>query len=126
MAADEGLTVNVWHGLIGLAALAAITGLIALVNSPARGESITLIDPTPSVSPSATPSSTPAPGFPVNVNAAGLDDLQTLPGIGPERAQAIIDYRETHGPFSLIEQVQNVEGIGPALFENLKDLITID
>ncbi|TAK13270.1 MAG: hypothetical protein EPO32_05970 [Anaerolineae bacterium] len=47
-----------------------------------------------------------------------------MPGIGPVRAQAILDYRSEHGPFTRIEQIINVSGIGPVTFEGLKDLIT--
>jgi competence protein ComEA len=61
----------------------------------------------------------------ININTASSDQLQELPGIGQAKAQAIIDYRESYGPFSAIEQLMNVSGIGPATFERLKDLITI-
>ena len=63
--------------------------------------------------------------LPVNINTASLETLMTLPGIGEVKAQAIIDYRMEHGPFSAPEEIQNVHGIGPATYENLKDLITI-
>lgn len=61
----------------------------------------------------------------VNINTAGLEELDSLPGIGPTTAQKIIDYRDANGPFSVIEDIQNVSGIGPATFENIKDLITV-
>jgi competence protein ComEA len=61
----------------------------------------------------------------INVNLAGVDLLQTLPKIGPTTAQRIVEYRETHGPFESIEQIQEVKGIGPATFESLRDLITV-
>jgi len=60
----------------------------------------------------------------VNINTATADELDTLPGIGPTTAQKIIDYRTQHGPFSQIEQVMDVSGIGPATFDRIKDLIT--
>ena len=62
----------------------------------------------------------------VNINTATLDQLDTLPGIGPTTAQKIIDYRTQHGPFSNIEDIMNVSGIGPATFDNIKNLITTD
>jgi competence protein ComEA len=65
------------------------------------------------------------PSLQVNINTATLESLMTLPGIGEVKAQAIIDYRTEHGPFSAPEEIQNVHGIGPATYENLKDLITI-
>jgi competence ComEA-like helix-hairpin-helix protein len=61
----------------------------------------------------------------VDINTAGLEELDTLPGIGPAYAQRIIDYRTANGPFQKIEDIQNVSGIGPSTFANMKDLITV-
>jgi len=61
----------------------------------------------------------------ININTADQAQLETLPGIGPAKAKAIIKYREENGYFSQVEDIQNVSGIGPATFEKLKDLITI-
>ncbi len=63
--------------------------------------------------------------FPLDLNTASYDELLALPGIGPVRAEAILAYREELGPFQKIEQLMNVEGIGPGIFEDLKDLIVI-
>jgi competence protein ComEA len=62
----------------------------------------------------------------ININSAGLEELDTLPGIGPVTAQKIIDYRQANGPFQTLEAIMDVSGIGPATFERLKDLITVD
>jgi competence protein ComEA len=67
---------------------------------------------------------TPSPSFPININSASIEELDTLPGIGPTKAQQIIIYREKNGAFSKPEDVQKVEGIGPSLFAQIKDLIT--
>lgn len=66
----------------------------------------------------------PSSEHPINVNQATVEELDLLPGIGPVKAQAIVNYRETHGFFQTIEQVRFVEGIGPSLYERIKDLIT--
>ena len=61
----------------------------------------------------------------VNVNTASLEELDTLPGIGPVTAQKIIDYRTTNGPFQSIEAIMDVSGIGPATYARIKDLISV-
>lgn len=61
----------------------------------------------------------------ININTASQTELETLPGIGPSRAKAIINYREEHGPFNKPEELMNVSGIGPKIFANLKDEIVV-
>jgi len=61
----------------------------------------------------------------VNINLANLTELQTLPGIGPVIAQNIIDYRESHDGFSSIEELLNVNRIGQATLEQIRDRVTI-
>ncbi|WP_275060688.1 ComEA family DNA-binding protein [Fervidobacterium islandicum] len=61
----------------------------------------------------------------ININTATSEELQKLPGIGPTKAQAIIDYRTANGPFKTIEEIRNVKGIGEKTFEKLKELITV-
>lgn len=70
----------------------------------------------------ATDSSTPSL---VNINLAGVDELDELPGVGPATAQAIVDDREENGSFSSIEDIMRVSGIGEAKFERMRDLISI-
>jgi competence ComEA-like helix-hairpin-helix protein len=61
-----------------------------------------------------------------NLNTADQKTLEDLPGIGPKAASDIIEYRTSHGPFSQIEDIMNVKGIGRKTFEKIKDLITIE
>jgi competence protein ComEA len=61
----------------------------------------------------------------ININTASQSELETLPGIGPTTAQKIIEYREQNGEFVTIEEIINVSGIGPGLYDRIKDLITI-
>jgi len=61
----------------------------------------------------------------VNLNTATLEQLDTLPGVGPSTAQKIVDYREANGGFTSVDQLNDVSGIGEVRFAELKDLVTI-
>jgi len=61
----------------------------------------------------------------ININTASITELQTLTGIGESKAKNIIDYRETNGSFKKVEEIKNISGIGDALFEKIKDKITV-
>jgi competence protein ComEA len=60
----------------------------------------------------------------MNLNTATQEQLQTLPGIGPAIAQRIIAYRTEH-PFQSIDEVQQVKGVGPKIYEQIKPLIKV-
>lgn len=62
---------------------------------------------------------------PVNINTAGTEELQTLPNIGPQKAQAIIDYRNKNGGFKSVEDLKNVSGIGDKTFDGLKQFLKL-
>ncbi|MDD5447551.1 MAG: helix-hairpin-helix domain-containing protein [Actinomycetota bacterium] len=61
----------------------------------------------------------------VNINLAGAEELDKLPGIGPTLSQRIVECREKNGPFTSVDELKNVEGIGPKKFQSIKDLVTI-
>ncbi|MCB5265427.1 MAG: helix-hairpin-helix domain-containing protein [Candidatus Cloacimonetes bacterium] len=89
------------------------------------GDSL-LTEPATSSSTKAKKSSSKASvTAPVNINTCSLEELCTLSGIGPVKAQAIIDYRTEHGPFSAPDDLTNVKGIGQiTLQKNLSRLRT--
>lgn len=87
---------------------------------PKQGESV----PTSGagISPSAQPGGSGS-REPVSINSADLEALDSLPGVGPSTAQKIIDYREAKGPFTSIDQLADVAGIGPAKLEQIRPFV---
>jgi competence protein ComEA len=68
---------------------------------------------------------TPSAGNKLDINTATADELEALPEIGEVMAARIVQYRAEHGRFEAIEDITEVNGIGPATFEAIKDLITV-
>jgi competence protein ComEA len=62
----------------------------------------------------------------VNVNVATAAELELLPEIGPALAQAIIEYRTSNGPFTTIEELLDVPGIGPATLDAVRELVAVE
>jgi len=60
----------------------------------------------------------------VSLSSATVEQLDTLPGVGPVTAQKIVDWRTAHGPFRTVDALDDVPGIGPARIEQLRDLVT--
>jgi competence protein ComEA len=79
---------------------------------------------TPPISPPTQPSNTASSdaGGKININTASQSEIETLPNIGPSKAQGIIENR----PYDSIEEIQKVPGIGEGTFQKIKDLITVD
>lgn len=73
-----------------------------------------------------------SPGFAaeqalVNINTADAETLvQVLKGVGPSKARAIVEYRETYGQFEAIEELQAVKGIGPSIVDKNRNLIVLE
>jgi competence protein ComEA len=91
---------------------------------PAKGEEGVTVPAGTTVNPSNT-GGTSGNQAKINLNKADETQLQNLPGIGPSKAAAIIEYRETSGLFKNVEDLKDISGIGDKTFEKLKDLITV-
>jgi competence protein ComEA len=78
----------------------------------------------PAEGPTAASSGSASSG-PIDINTATVDELDSLPGIGPSIAQAIIDERERNGPFRSVDDLERVRGIGPSKLDQIRDLVTV-
>lgn len=129
-------------GLVTLPQGARVADAIAAAGGPMRHREIARLDLAarvtdgqlllvgvgPSSAPGAsTGSTTPGPAessaAPVDLNSATIDELETLPRVGPVTAQKIIDWRTAHSGFTSVEQLQQISGIGPATYAELAPLV---
>lgn len=100
------------------------SGLLNLARLLVDGEQI-VVSPKAIAAPqpgTAAPGSGASAG-PVDLNTADASVLDTLPGVGPVTAQAILDWRATNGRFASVDQLREVDGIGPKTFERLAPLV---
>jgi competence protein ComEA len=107
--------------------LAAVVADGSRVYVPVVGEQVLpepLADPVPAAPPGGEGDPSTVPG-PVDLNTATLDELDELPGIGPATAQAIVDHRTSGGPFTSVDELLEVRGIGEAKLADLRDLVTV-
>lgn len=70
--------------------------------------------------------SSPSAAGKTNLNSAGLEELGALPKVGPVLAQRIIDWRKDHGPFTSVEELDAVDGVGPKMLETLLPLVSVN
>ncbi len=104
-----------------------VVGLAPIPGQPAAlGSSVSATDTSaPAPGAPAPPAGAAASGGPVDLNAATVEQLDTLPGIGPVTAAAIVAWRDANGSFASVEQLGDVDGIGPARLDKLRDLVRV-
>ena len=81
--------------------------------------------PVGAIGPASTTGLAGQTGGLINLNLASVAILDTLPGIGPVLAQAIVDYRENVHPFQSIAEIQEVPKIGPGTYQDIRELVTV-
>ena len=111
IASAGGATAKAQLGAVNLAAPIADGEQIVV---PGRGVAAAAV---------GSPDAGSSPSAPLDLNSATLEQLENLPGIGPVTAQKILDYRQQHGAFHSVAELQGVPGIGPAHMAQLKGLV---
>lgn len=82
-------------------------------------------EPPPQAAPGSPARAEPgAAAGPIRLNVATVEELDTLPGIGPVTAQKIVDWRQKHGAFASVDDLDAIPGIGPARLEQLRELVS--
>jgi len=121
-------TRNIAFSALVIATIAALLAAVVLLARQNDNAPILIIPPQEYPAQAAAPGSSPAQSQSeglIDLNTASVNLLDTLPGIGPALAQAIIDFRENVHPFQSIAEVQEVSKIGPVTYENIRKLVTV-
>lgn len=106
-----------------------VVGLAPPTGLPVLGSSVGAVAPVPEAPATRTAPTAAGPepqsGEPVNLNTATVEQLDALPGVGPVTAAAIVAWRDNHGKFTHVDQLGDVDGIGPARLEKLRALVRV-
>ncbi|NPV08821.1 MAG: helix-hairpin-helix domain-containing protein [Anaerolineae bacterium] len=118
-----------YPGIYRLPADATVADAVAAAGGPLAGAAADAIDamlPLGEGTVVHVPGEQPSRALaPLDINQAGVVELEMLPGIGPVLAGRIVEYRESRGPFSTIEELMNVQGIGEKTLDGLRGLVTV-
>ncbi len=98
------------------------------INVPSRATNVPSANNLSASTATPVAQNSPPPAFTekINLNTATLEQLDSLPGIGPAIAQRILDYRAEKGAFKSVEELKEVRGIGDVLFDDVKDRVTVE
>lgn len=132
MASTRANTGSDWASRPSALFAAALLGLVSLTTMLLSLSRQLHAEPAPIVLDAHPAQPAPAAPMPrasavrlIDVNAAGLGELDLLPGIGPALGQRIIDYRNEHGPFASVDDLQRVSGIGPRTLDKMRSRVTL-
>lgn len=101
------------------------SGALNLARALVDGEQVDVSREAQADPPPAAGGTGGAPAGPVDLNTATLEQLDTLPGVGPVMAGRILDWRTQHGRFASVDQLREISGIGERTFERLAPLVTV-
>ncbi|BBZ43229.1 ComEA family DNA-binding protein [Mycobacterium parmense] len=102
-----------------------VVGLAPVSGQPTALGSSVAAGPTPTSRPPSPGSGKPKPGAALDLNTATAEQLDALPGVGPVTAAAIVSWRQANGRFTSVDQLGEVDGIGPARLDKLRPLVRV-